>query len=144
MTQQNTYQEENMELAEMLNYILYTVLTLILPVVAKYIIDFLKAKISASDIIADITQNEHMDILIKNALTDVMDAVLFVNQTYTDSLKASGQFDETAHKEAFNRAYVEALNLISDEAKKAIESFYGSFDKWLQLKIESSVNIAKK
>ena len=42
-----------MELAEMLNYILYTVLTLILPVVAKYIIDFLKAKINASDIIAD-------------------------------------------------------------------------------------------
>ena len=87
-----------MELAEMLNYILYTVLTLILPVVAKYIIDFLKAKINASDIIADMTQNEHMDILIKNALTDVMDAVLFVNQTYTDSLDRKSTRLNSSHQ----------------------------------------------
>ncbi len=133
-----------MEFSEVLNYVLYVVLTVILPVVATYVVNLIKTKIRESNIIAEATKNEDISNLIKDALSDVMDAVLYVNQVYTDSLKASGNFDEAAQKEAFNRAYVEAVNMISDEAKKVINELYGSFDKWLQLKIESSVNMAKK
>ena len=133
-----------MELSEVLNYCLYIVLTVILPVVAKYAVDLIKTKIKESNIIADATKNEDLSKIVEGALSDVMDAVLYVNQVYTDSLKASGRFDKAAQEEAFNRAYVEAMNMISDEAKKVIEQLYGSFDKWLKLKIESSVNMAKK
>lgn len=133
-----------MEFSEMLNYVLYVVLTVVLPVVAKYAIDLIKTKIKESNIIADATKNENLSKIVEGALSDVMDAVLYVNQVYTDSLKASGRFDKEAQEEAFNRAYIEAMNMISDEAKKVIEQLYGSFDKWLKLKIESSVNIAKK
>lgn len=133
-----------MEFSEVLNYCLYIVLTVILPVVAKYAVDLIKAKIKESNIIADATKNEDLSKIIEGALSDVMDAVLYVNQVYTDSLKASGRFDKAAQEEAFNRAYIEAMNMISDEAKKVIEQLYGSFDKWLKLKIESSVNMAKK
>ena len=73
-----------------------------------------------------------------------MDAVLYINQIYVDALKSSGKFDKNAQKNAFNRAYAEALAMISDESKKIIEQVYGSFDKWLKLKIETSVNIAKR
>ena len=72
-----------------------------------------------------------------------MDAVLHVNQTYVDSLKASGKFDKDAQNEAFNKAYSEAINLISDGTKEIIEEVYGSFDEWLKSKIESSVKRAK-
>lgn len=133
-----------MEFSEVLNYCLYVLLTVILPVVTKYLIDLIKSKIKESNIIADATKNEDLSKIVEGALSDVMDAVLYVNQIYTDSLKASGKFDKAAQEEAFNRAYVEAVNMISDEAKKVIEQLYGSFDKWLQLKIESSVNMAKK
>ena len=133
-----------MEFSEMLNYVLYVVLTVIIPVVAKYAVDLIKTKIKESNIIADATKNEDLSKIVEGALSDVMDAVLYVNQVYTDSLKASGRFDKEAQEEAFNRAYVEAMNMISDEAKKVIEQLYGSFDKWLKLKIESSVNMAKK
>lgn len=133
-----------MEFSEMLNYILYVVLTVILPVVAKYAVDLIKTKIKESNIIADATKNEDLSKIIEGALSDVMDAVLYINQVYVDSLKSSGKFDKEAQQEAFNRAYKEALNMISDEAKKVIEQLYGSFDKWLKLKIESSVNMAKK
>ena len=126
-----------MEFNEMLNNVLYVVLTAILPILATYAVNFIKTKITA-------TKNEDMSNLVKDALNDVMDAVLYINQIYVDSLKSTGKFDENAQKEAFNRAYVEAMNMISDGAKKAIEEMYGSFDKWLQVKIESSVNIAKK
>jgi len=133
-----------MEFSEVLNYCLYIVLTVLLPVVAKYVVDLIKTKIKESTVIEEATKNENASNLVKDALSDVMDAVLYVNQVYTDSLKASGKFDEEAQKEAFNCAYDKAMNMISDEAKKVINELYGSFDKWLQLKIESSVNMAKK
>lgn len=135
---------EMMEISEVINYVLYIVLTAVLPVIAAYAVNLIKAKIIESGLIADAAKNEMLGQIIESALSDVMDAVLYVNQVYTDSLKASGRFDETAQKEAFNRAYVESINLISDQAKKAIEQLYGSFDKWLKLKIEASVNSAKK
>lgn len=133
-----------MEFNEMISNVLYVVLTTITPIVATYVVNLIKAKIKESKTIEEATKNGDMSNLVKDALSDVMDAVLYVNQIYVSSLKAKGQFTEEAQKEAFNLAYVEAMNLISDGAKKVIEEMYGSFDKWLSLKIESSVNIAKK
>ncbi len=133
-----------MEFSEVLNYCLYIVLTVLLPVVAKYAVDLIKTKIKESTIIEEATKNENASNLVKDALSDVMDAVLYTNQTFVDSLKEKGQFTEEAWKEAKTKAYNAALLTISEESKKAITEIYGSFDKWLQLKIESSVNMAKK
>lgn len=132
-----------MEFSQVINDILYIVLTAVLPIAAAYAVNLIKAKIKESAVITEEAKNEAVSSLIKDALSDVMDAVLYVNQVYTDSLKASGKFDEAAQKAAFNRAYVEAANLISEEAQKVIGQLYGSFDKWLRLKIESSVQLAK-
>ncbi|MCH5256458.1 MAG: hypothetical protein J1D87_04155 [Lachnospiraceae bacterium] len=133
----------DMTFNEMLNNVLYILIVCILPVLTRYGIRIAKAKIREINIIKETTQNENMSNIVKDALSDVMDAVLYVNQIYTDSLKANGKFDKTAQEEAFNRAYIEAMNMISNEAKKVINQLYGSFDKWLQLKIESAVNAAK-
>ena len=133
-----------MEFSEVLNYCLYIVLTVILPVVATYAVNLIKAKIKESTIIEEATKNENVSNLVKAALSDVMDAVLYVNQTFVDSLKKKGEFTEEAWEEARKKAYDAALITISEESKKAINEVYGSFDNWLQLKIESSVNAAKK
>lgn len=132
-----------MEFNEMINSVLYTVITVIVPVVAYYIVNLVKAKIAESTIIEDSIKNETVSNIIKDALSDVMDAVLHVNQIYVDSLKAAGSFTEEAQKEAFNKAYAESVKLISDGTKKIIEEVYGSFDEWLKSKIESSVKKAK-
>lgn len=133
-----------MEFSEVINYILYVTLTVILPVIAKYAVDLIKSKINESHIVADAAKNKDIAKIIENAVSDVMDAVLYINQIYVDALKSSGKFDKDAQKNAFNHAYTEALNMISDESKKVIEQIYGSFDKWLKLKIETSVNVAKR
>lgn len=133
-----------MELAEVLNYCLYIVLTVLLPVVAKYAVDLIKTKIKESTIIEEAAKNENISNLIKDALSDVMDAVLYVNQTFVDTLKAKGEFTKEAWETAKKKAYNATLLTISEESKKAITEIYGSFDQWLQLKIESSVNMAKK
>lgn len=132
-----------MEFNEMINSVLYTVITVIVPVVAYYIVNLVKAKIAESTIIEDSIKNETVSNIIKDALSDVMDAVLHVNQIYVDSLKAAGNFTEEAQKEAFNKAYAESVKLISDGTKEIIEEAYGSFDEWLKSKIESSVKKAK-
>lgn len=133
-----------MDFSEMINYILYVVLTVIMPVVATYIVNLIKAKIRESNIIEEATKNENISNLVKDALSDVMDAVLYVNQTFVDGLKKQGQFDEKAWEDAKTRAYNAAIETISEASKEAITMVYGSFDKWLKLKIESSVNMAKK
>lgn len=136
--------EKNMEFSELLNYVLYVVLTLILPVASKYVIDLIKAEIKESSILEEATKNENISNLVKGALSDVMDAVLYVNQTFVDTLKSKNEFTPEAWEEAKKKAYNAALLTISQESKKVINEIYGSFDQWLQLKIESSVSMAKK
>lgn len=124
--------------------VLYVVVTLILPVITGFVVNLIKTKIKESTIIKEATKNENISNLVKDALSDVLDAVKYVNQVYTDSIKKIGKFDEEAQKEAFNRAYEAALTMISDETKKIIDEVYGSFDEWLRLKIEAAVNSEKK
>ncbi|MDE6601904.1 MAG: hypothetical protein K2K90_07025 [Lachnospiraceae bacterium] len=132
-----------MEFTELIQYILYVVLTAILPVAAKYAISLIQTKIRESAFIEEAAKTEARSILIKDALSDVMDAVLYVNQTFVDTLKAKGEFTESAWKEAKQKAYNAALLTVSEESKKAVAAVYGSFDNWLQLKIEASVKAAK-
>ena len=132
-----------MSFTEMIQYILYIVLTAILPVAAKYTVNFIQARIRESAFIEEAAKTEARNILIKDALSDVMDAVLYVNQTFVDTLKARGEFTQSAWEEAKQKAYNAALLSVSEESKKAVASVYGSFDNWLQLKIEASVQAAK-
>ena len=132
-----------MSFTEMIQYILYIVLTAILPVAAKYAVNFIQARIRESAFIEEAAKTEARSILIKDALSDVMDAVLYVNQTFVDTLKARGEFTQSAWEEAKQKAYNAALLSVSEESKKAVASVYGSFDNWLQLKIEASVQAAK-
>ena len=82
-----------MQFSEMLDYILYIVLTAILPVTVKFAVDLVKAKIRESSIIEEATKNEIISNLIKDAMSDVMDAVLYVNQTFVDTLKSKNELD---------------------------------------------------
>ena len=132
-----------MEFTELIQYILYVVLTAILPVAAKYTVNLIQARIRESSFIEEAAKTEARSILIKDALSDVMDAVLYVNQTFVDTLKTKGEFTESAWKEAKQKAYNAALLTVSEESKKAVAAVYGSFDNWLQLKIEASVKAAK-
>ena len=69
-----------MEFQEMLNYVIYIVLTVLLPVVARYAVELIKTKIRESHIIMDAAHNEDLGKIVEGALSDVMDAVLYINQ----------------------------------------------------------------
>ena len=69
----------------------------------------------------------------------VVDCVIATNQTYVDSLKKSGSFDEAAQKEAFNRTMNAIMTILSDDAKEYITEATGDLNTYLTQLIESEV-----
>lgn len=126
-----------MNLNELLNSLLFALLTVAIPFVLNQIVPYIKVLIKNQNIINDNT-------ILSNALDDVMDAVLYVNQIYVDALKKEGTFTEQAQSEAFKLAYNEAIKVMSEEAKEIISKTNESVDEWLYKQIEIAVNNAKK
>lgn len=113
-----------------INEILYALIIVVLPKVLHYAYQLVSAKLSGT---------KHAD-----AVNAVWTAVLYVNQTFVDSLKASGKFDEEAAKTAFELAVDAALEIMKDSTYEWIEKTYGNVDRWLKIQIESAVISAKE
>ena len=111
----------------------------LLPMLAygiKYGVAYLQSK-------ADAIEDEIFRNIVKEAIGCVEQAVLYVMQTYVDSLKAAGKFDKEAQAEALLKAKEAASELISGEAQSIIEEAYGDFDTWLSTRIEQTVRATK-
>lgn len=125
-----------MDIMNILEPILYAVITTTVPIIITYFAKFLttkKAQINSQ------VENEKLNNYIDAAIGAVNQAVLTVSQTYVDSLKTSGNFSEKAQNEAKNKAIEIATTLITDDVKNAVNKLYGDFDIWLNTTIESFV-----
>ena len=127
-------------LNEVLKNILYLIVTGVIPLLITYVIKLLKVKIKSLN---DNTKNKTIQSYIDNVIDVIESAVLYTTQTYVDSVKASGKFDEEAHKIAFQIAKEKALSLITEDAKEAITIVYGDFNEYLSVKIEELVKVNK-
>ncbi len=125
---------------EILKDILYVVVTGFGIVIAKYVIDFVNQKINEIQISTEIKKHDKLNKYIDDAQQVISDVVLTVSQTYVESLKKSGEFNKEAQEEAKNKAMIMANELISKEAKEAINVLYGDFKVYLDVTIESVVN----
>ena len=113
----------------------------LLGVLTKYLVDWLSAKREEvkSKITSD-TAAKYLDMLTNT----VQKCVIAVNQTYVETLKKSGEFDEAAQKEAFNKTLNAVLALLTDEAKEYITSITGDLELYLTQLIEAQVHLTKK
>lgn len=82
--------------------------------------------------------------LAQEAYTIFNKCVLNVNQTFVDALKAEGLFDAEAQAKAREMAKAMFMEMISAEMKLALETLYGSADKWIETVREADVWAAKK
>lgn len=119
---------------ELISSVMYVVITVIVPMVGIYIKTFLQTKIDA--MLAEMEDNKKR-ILVDQAVTAIETIVDSVSQTYVDTLKAEGKFDEEAHKKAKELAIQKAKLAIAEEAKMAVMSVYCDFDAFLDDKIEA-------
>jgi hypothetical protein len=70
----------------------------------------------------------------------VSNCVIATNQTYVNSLKESGNFDEVAQKEAFNKTLTAVLAILTNDAKAYITEVTGDLNIYLTQLIEAEVN----
>lgn len=112
----------------------------LLGILTKFLVDYLSAK---RDEINSKTDNEIAQKYTNMIYQTVVDCVIATNQTYVDSLKKSGSFDEAAQKEAFNRTMNAIMTILSDDAKEYITEATGDLNTYLTQLIEVEVNKRK-
>ena len=112
----------------------------LLGILTKYLVDYLTAKRNE---INSKTDNETAQKYTNMIYQTVVDCVIATNQTYVDSLKKSGSFDEAAQKEAFNRTMTAIMTILSDDAKEYITEATGDLNTYLTQFIEAEVNKRK-
>jgi hypothetical protein len=81
--------------------------------------------------------------LLTGLSTIVERAVRSVTQTYVDSLKKSGKFDQEAQLVALSLAKEEVLKEINEETRAFIETNYGNINDFVTKQIESTINLLK-
>lgn len=87
----------------------------------------------------DILGNKYIQMLTDTITT----CVIATNQTYVEALKQQGKFDAEAQKEAFKRTTEAVLEVLSEDAKKYLTEVYGDLYRYIDEKVEATVNEAK-
>ncbi len=126
---------------EFLTELIQTVATAAIPVCAAFLIQFLHRK-------SDLLSVQLTSVAEKQLLAEVTDAVTtavaYTAQTYVDALKEDGTFNGDAQKEAFNRAYLKTVDLLSESALDALGKIHSDFGAYLTSRIEAEVRAQKR
>ena len=109
----------------------------LLGILSTYLILFIKNKIAT---LQQQTANDTIDKYLKMLDSTIEQCVIATNQTYVESLKAQGKFDAEAQKEAFRMTAAAVSMILSDEAKYYISCFVEDTEKYVEQKIESTIN----
>lgn len=108
----------------------------LLGILTAYLVSYIQVK---KEELKQITNNDLANKYIDKVAQTIVDCVKSTNQTYVDSLKKSGTFDEAAQKEAFKRTFDSVMALLSEEAKGYLTEIYGDLELYLTNKIEATV-----
>lgn len=129
-----------MTLEQLLQDLLYLVLTAAIPLCLKFLYSWITTTVEEKTQNMD---NAQLKEYINSAVQAVMKAVMSTYQTYVDSLKKQDLFDTDAQKEAFEMAKNAAMLMITEDVKAAVETVYGDFDAWIDNTIEQLVKANK-
>lgn len=69
----------------------------------------------------------------------VTDAVTNIFQSFVETLKTNGKFDDAAQKEAKEKALAIINSQLTPELESFIQANYGDIQEWLSNKIESVI-----
>ena len=124
-----------------MNEILLNVLSVVVSAIILPLISLIGAKLVAW--LSSKTKNEKATNTIKVANDIVLNAVKCILQTYVDSLKKEGKFDEVSQFLALSKTKEKALEQMNEQTKAFIEKNYGDIDSWLTTNIESTISTIK-
>ena len=93
--------------------------------------------------ILDKVDSDMGDKYIAMLFETIRDCVSATTQTYVDSLKKQGKFDEEAQKTAFAMTLNSVLSVLTDDSKEYLSTIYGDLNAFIATKIEAEVKAQK-
>ena len=129
-----------MDWLELLYKIADVCLIPLLGLLTAYFIKWLKVKETE---INNKIDNETAQKYVSMVAQTITDCVIATNQTYVESLKAQGSFNEEAQKIAFQKTYEAVMAVLSEDAKEYLAALYGDATAYLTARIEAEVNLQK-
>lgn len=127
-----------------LNAALTGLIIAIVPILATFLANVLRLQAKKIKEENKGTQQEQLNKYIDLATGTIIDVVKAVAQKTVDTLKKNGEFTKEKQEEAFNTAKKEIVNILSEDAKKALQEAYGDVNAWLETRIEAEVKNLKK
>ena len=123
-------------LEQIFNLVIYPVLG----IAGIYLTYLIKVKIEElKQKTKDDTAKKYLDMLNET----IANAVLATTQTYVESLKKQGKFDEEAQRIAFEQTYQAVMKVLTTDAIKYITESVGDLETYVINKIEAEVKITK-
>ena len=130
-------------LKDILQVILFTVITGCGVVVVRKILVFVNKKIDQVQANTKLVEYEKLNKIIDEVQSEIFDVVCAVSQVFVDSLKESNRFDKEAAAAAKDIATDKANAMLTEEAIKAITQIKGDVDVFIDTTIESAVRQLK-
>ena len=130
-----------MDWLELLNQIFQICIIPLLGVLTTFLVAYINKKKEALKTQVDNTlYHKYIDLLSQT----ITDCVIATNQTYVDSLKASGTFDTDAQKKAFEDTCNNVLAILSDDAKEYLSVALGDLQAYIANRVEAEVKLNKQ
>lgn len=129
-----------MDWLEIANKVCQTLLPLVLIALSITLTSYINKKIYEGKEKFDSDLTDKYLTMLQDTIED---AVLATTQTYVEALKNKNMFDEEAQKYAFKMTYDAIMKVLTDDAKKYIESAVGDLETYITNKIESTVKLSK-
>lgn len=129
-----------MDWLKVANEVCQTLLPLVLMALSLTLISYINNKLEEGKKKSDSDVTDKYLTMLQDTIED---AVLATTQTYVEALKNQNMFDEEAQKHAFKLTYDAIMKVLTDDAKKYIESAVGDLETYITNKIESTVKLSK-
>lgn len=119
-----------MDLQNLLETIVNTVLIPAIPIVVGAVVQYVRTKTEGSK--------------IEEAVGIVLDAVDQTNQTFADQLRKDGTFTEEKQREAMEKSVETALSMMNERTLKILEREFNDVEAWIVSKIEAACKENKR
>lgn len=103
----------------------------------------LNSKIDELQTSTKLVKYEQLNKYIDSAQSAIYTAVMTVTQTFVDNIKGTDKWNDETKNEAKQKAIDIAKELISEDAKIAINEIFGDFQTYLATTIEQAVKNTK-
>lgn len=127
-------------LLKVLQSLLFSIVVVVVPVITRYVVGYIKTK-RAEKILG--IEDAKGNFLLTKALDILQMAVETVSQTFVDSLKAAGSFEQAKKDEALEKAVDLTTRLMSVEVKNYIKENYNDIGEWIKTQIEAYIRRQK-